>query len=143
MCQVEKPESEFHRLGAGLQTRCKPCAIGTAKASYQRNKLRVLERTKGQVRTKKKLIEALKNQPCQDCGRRLPAWAMHFDHLRDKVESLSRMGANNRTERTIREEAAKCEVVCVLCHRDRTVRRGKYAVVKPEHEELVRQWRRP
>ena len=142
ICGLDKPETEFHRCKNGLQGRCKPCAILTAKESYERNKKRVIERTKNQVKKKKAFVSALKNKPCSDCGRMFPHWVMHFDHIRDKVEGLSRMTSNNRTYGRILDEVEKCDLVCVLCHRDRTTRRTKYFVSTPEYEELVQKWQK-
>jgi hypothetical protein len=135
--------SEFYKNGSGLQRYCKLCAKESAKLSYQTNKERVIERTKNQVERKKAFVSTLKNKPCVDCGRILPSWAMHFDHIQDKVEGLSRMATNNRTHEKILAEVDKCDLVCVLCHRDRTTRRTKYFISTPEYEELVQKWQKP
>lgn len=65
---------------------------------------------------------------------------MHFDHVRDKAESLSFMRTHNRTVAAILSEVAKCEVVCILCHRHRTYTRGKYPIMSTEQEGMVTKW---
>lgn len=58
--------------------------------------------------------------PCADCGNKFPAICMDFDHLRDKVEEVSRMVADGEQWETIASEIEKCEIVCANCHRIRT-----------------------
>ena len=111
------------------------------RPAYNTHKQPYLDRAKAQIEAKKALIRSLKNRPCADCGRQLPSWAMQFDHIHGKTEGLSFMGSNNRTVEAIRTEAAKCEVVCVLCHRHRTHMRGKTPLMNPEQEAMVARWR--
>ncbi len=63
--------------------------------------------------------DELKNQPCADCGRRYHPRLMDFDHLvvGSKTRVIGRMRANVQA---LVEEIAKCELVCVMCHRART-----------------------
>lgn len=69
------------------------------------------------------LLEQLRDVPCADCGVRFPSYVMQFDH-RDasrKSYTVTRMiGRAGRAK--ILEEAAKCDIVCANCHRDRTYR---------------------
>lgn len=61
--------------------------------------------------------------PCKDCGHFFPAVAMDFDHLRDKIKSIATMVSAAYKLDLIKEEIAKCEVVCACCHRIRTASR--------------------
>ncbi len=66
-----------------------------------------------------KYINAIKDVPCVDCGKQYPACAMDFDHVRgEKVSGISQM--QNWPHFKLKEEIAKCEVVCSNCHRIRT-----------------------
>lgn len=65
-----------------------------------------------------RILSELKSIPCADCKQSFPPYVMDFDHL-DPSTKL-RGVAWLRSERAIREEAAKCEVVCANCHRIRT-----------------------
>ena len=63
---------------------------------------------------------------CADCDRRFTkSYHLDFDHRpeHDKSFTLSRVG--NRPWSAIWAEVAKCDVVCALCHRDRTFSRAK------------------
>jgi hypothetical protein len=70
------------------------------------------------------LLEQLRDVPCADCGLRFPSYVMQFDHRdsSDKRYTVTRMiGRAGRQK--ILEEAAKCDIVCANCHRERTYRR--------------------
>lgn len=61
---------------------------------------------------------AFKNKPCADCGLQFSSIAMEFDHQAGfaKINKVSYpLG-----RRASIAEIAKCEVVCVLCHRLRS-----------------------
>lgn len=65
-------------------------------------------------------VRELKNNPCLDCGLRYPFYVMEFDH-RDsslKFQEVGRIIGNSW--RRIKEEIAKCDLVCANCHRART-----------------------
>ena len=71
-----------------------------------------------------KLLEQLRDVSCADCGLRFPSYVMQFDHRdsSDKNYTVTRMiGRAGRAK--ILEEAAKCDIVCTNCHRERTYRR--------------------
>lgn len=71
----------------------------------------------------REFINALKNNPCVDCGRIRPPVAMDFDHVSGgKVAGISNMWSWGR-EKVI-EELKKCELVCCICHRVRTVNKN-------------------
>lgn len=57
---------------------------------------------------------------CADCGYNKHAIALDFDHLGDKLYNVSKMVADGLNLDRIKEEIAKCEVVCANCHRVRT-----------------------
>jgi len=89
------------------------------RAYKSRHTLNLLEK-------KRQFVASLKTGPCTDCGETYEPFAMEFDHLSPdgKVDSLAGMVARHATEDRILAEAAKCELVCVLCHRLRTERRS-------------------
>lgn len=73
-------------------------------------------------------IDALKSQPCKDCGNKFPPCCMDFDHLdgATKVNNISTMITTRVASREkIYEEIDKCELVCSNCHRIRTHNRLK------------------
>ena len=87
-------------------------------------KSRRLEEKRLYWRAHAKLLEQLRDVPCADCGVRFPSYVMQFDHRdsADKKYTVTRMiGRAGRAK--ILTEAAKCDIVCANCHRERTYRR--------------------
>lgn len=66
------------------------------------------------------IVNEAKAVPCVDCGVQYPPYAMDFDHRGDKRDAVAHMVSGRCSEQTLREEIAKCEVVCANCHRIRT-----------------------
>jgi len=75
-----------------------------------------------------RLLDRLRDRPCVDCGGRFPACAMDFDHLDGarKTIGVTRLVGRAGTA-AILAEAAKCDIVCANCHRERTYRRRSVA----------------
>ncbi len=73
-------------------------------------------------------IANFKNVPCKDCNLNYPPYVMDFDHLRDKLFTISPRSQCDRKK--LLDEIAKCEVVCANCHRMRTQQRLKINSLK-------------
>lgn len=84
------------------------------------------KRNKGVKTTIKKFIAELKDKPCKDCGIKYNPWVMDFDHRnpKEKLYKISNLISINAKLETIENEAAKCDVVCSNCHRERTHKQG-------------------
>ena len=79
----------------------------------------------------RKLIQGVKDVPCMDCGKRYDFWIMQFDHVRgEKLFDLSQ--ASGRAIQKVKDEIAKCDIVCSNCHDDRTYKRGLEALERGE-----------
>lgn len=95
------------------------------RLEYQRGHT---ERSRAVVR---KEIDAAKSVPCKDCGGTFPTYCMDFDHVRGvkilNIGAATGTWASNLPK--LREEIAKCDIVCSNCHRIRT------------HGTGVRTWR--
>jgi hypothetical protein len=63
--------------------------------------------------------------PCADYGLVFHHAAMHWDHLpgTEKVAEVSNMVRKGRGKASIRDEIAKCELVCANCHAVRSFHR--------------------
>lgn len=112
------------------------CAMTEELTAYQRHyrkdpekhKRRVAERTKRVRREMQEYIDDVRNQAaCADCGKSYPGkpWRMSFDHLPEftkaaNVSDCIRLGWGKAK---VDAEIAKCEIVCLLCHADRTYSR--------------------
>lgn len=73
------------------------------------------------VRRNLRVIQEAKSAPCTDCSERFPYECMDFDHITErgsKLFNLSNLGG--RRLASVLAEIAKCDVVCVNCHRTRT-----------------------
>lgn len=79
-------------------------------------------------------FETTKMAPCMDCKQSFPTPCMEFDHREGTIKryNVAVMVQNQHNLDSIREEAAKCDIVCVNCHRirtrDRRIGNGKYRV---------------
>lgn len=81
------------------------------------------------ISEKRALVDALKREPCVDCGRTFPPFCMDWDHLPGhlKCSNISLMVRSNTFKiEDIQVELKKCELVCACCHRIRGyIRRTK------------------
>lgn len=76
----------------------------------------------------RKMVGAIKDVPCADCGGRFHYCAMDFDHRpgERKIQNIGIMVTNSLyAVEDIMEEIAKCDIVCSNCHRLRTFMRRK------------------
>lgn len=142
-CQTEKAITEFSTSGKGgnaRQTLCRVClreyrrVLRSQRPGYKakphsrppappRGNLLKLDR----FEYARRFIETFKRLfPCKDCGKRFPHVAMDFDHLRDKLFSVSRLKNIGAPPEIIKAEIRKCELVCACCHRIRTSTKGHY-----------------
>lgn len=75
-------------------------------------------------------IECAKATPCLDCGIQYPTCVMQFDHVRGvKRFNIGSATALSPSLVTLKEEIAKCEVVCANCHAMRTEARKVASLV--------------
>ena len=75
--------------------------------------------------SKRDLLLKLRDRPCLDCRGSFAPIVMQFDH-RDGSEKAFNVGQSwCRSVESILNEAAKCDIVCRNCHRDRTPRRRR------------------
>lgn len=81
----------------------------------------VLQHKKDQKDRNRKYVEALKRNPCTDCGQVFPPEAMQFDHLGDdKRAAVSVLVLRPVSIETLQKEIDKCDLVCANCHAVRT-----------------------
>lgn len=132
-CNTPKEEIEFvtsKRTKSGFKAYCKFCAQEQQKEYFLKNRDKRMKQIKTNMKNWKAAlrieIDALKNNPCMDCGGSFPPIAMDFDH-RDattKVANISLLVVKRTVSRQrIFEEIAKCDLVCSNCHRIRTQNR--------------------
>jgi hypothetical protein len=136
-----KPISCFHKHSQGrdgLNPKCKDC-LREYRASrrdiYRPAKKASRKKRQGIVR---EFIRNLKRQPCMDCRNSFISEAMHFDHRPDEIKCYDPSDLVERASSmlSVERELAKCDLVCVGCHRKRNLQRvskvGLYSCTKHE-----------
>lgn len=122
-CKIEQQAQEFansYKSADGLQSYCKTCK--SIRDETRKETLR------GGI---KKWIRNFKESAgCADCPENAKwhdYWRLDFDHVKGvKLFNVSAAGNSyTYTFDEIKDEIAKCEVVCSNCHRDRTHNRFK------------------
>lgn len=76
------------------------------------------------TKVRKFLQEYKSGKKCVDCGEIYPYWILEFDHLRDKKFTISQFKSKTVNLKIIKEEIAKCDIVCSNCHKNRTFYRS-------------------
>lgn len=71
------------------------------------------------------ILNYLKTHPCVDCGER-DVLVLEFDHLRDKIRSISSMVNRGVSWKNLLREIEKCEVRCSNCHARKTARQQNW-----------------
>lgn len=95
------------------------------KRHYERNRSRYIQKRKTYNDKIRVYIENVKaSSACTDCGKKYPPYVMDFDHTGDdKKFNVSGLYVRGSL-RQVKEEIAKCEIVCSNCHRERTHKRN-------------------
>lgn len=106
-CRQIKLSTEFFKDStrkSGKSGWCKSC-----HTSYTLDK----------YREKRDYLWDLKSQPCADCGAIYHPYAMDLHHTDPSIKNFN---LNRRLSiKRIKEEAAKCIVLCAVCHRLRHI----------------------
>lgn len=132
-CKNIKDTSEFHRSAPrkdGVQSYCRACKKVIDKEHNTRNPRRNYRRTREySMRNRKWLQEFLKSKQCEweGCTVNDPDMLV-FDHLNpaEKREHISIMVHSSFGLKSIREEVAKCRVLCANHHQKHTIQQFGY-----------------
>lgn len=125
-CKQKKSLDSFDLKRGKPRSNCKACVSKYTKEHYWQNKQYYLEKaTVNRRLARKRLREFLYNyykiHPCVECGEDDPM-VLEFDHLRDKYRGIAIMVNRAFSITRIKEEIAKCEIVCANCHKRRTAK---------------------
>ncbi|MEX2547856.1 MAG: hypothetical protein WD830_08725 [Chloroflexota bacterium] len=94
------------------------------------------------------MLRDLRRVPCTDCGQRFAPHQMDFDHRDHSAKSFTVMTGRVMLMSTakVMAEVAKCDIVCLNCHRLRTrdrwigrSRKGKYTTPSGARRQVL--WR--
>lgn len=124
-------EVDLHREIEKCDIVCANChRVRTVRAERLRSGSSSTKRTKETERWRARrraqgwMLAQLRDRPCVDCRKTFLPFVMEFDH-RDpatKRSTVTRMLGRAGLD-GILAEVAKCDIVCVNCHRERTYRR--------------------
>lgn len=126
-CYQLKDEEEFPLIREkrkGYCTECYKKIVGKTPEECAESQRAAIKRHNETSReTRRKVVEEILDKtPCQDCGIINPI-VMDFDHREpsDKSKNISTL-IQQGTIKSLKEELAKCDVVCANCHRIRTAK---------------------
>lgn len=87
---------------------------------YKEHKDLYIEKQRDKRNKNRRYIQEIKEGAiCVDCNIKYPYYVLQFDHLKDKIMGVARMAVSHNLEQ-IKNEIAKCEIVCANCHAHRT-----------------------
>ena len=141
-CGLEKPDEDFawRRIDkAWRETYCRPCRAAYKQEHYAKNRQRYIDQARSWSQSTLQergdlLLGFFERHPCADCGEADPI-VLEFDHVESKAFGIGRGFRNKKWDDVVRE-MAKCEVVCVNCHRRRTARRSGSARLRASLRHL-------
>lgn len=118
------------------QAMCRRCQNDYGKAHYQTYRTAYLLKARRWNDNQNRInaefvIGYLSSHPCVDCGER-DIVLLQLDHLRDKTADVSALSREGYSLDRIKQEIAKCEVVCANCHLRRTAIRGGWYKLKAD-----------
>lgn len=127
-CKKEKNLIEFNfknKEKALRQYHCKECSRLYIRSHYNKRRKYYLEKA---LKRNKKVRNEIRNylrqylniHSCADCGEADPI-VLEFDHLSDKMATISEMHRNYTLEQ-VKQEVKKCQIRCANCHRRKTAK---------------------
>lgn len=138
-CRHTLPIAAFNRCGDGHQWYCRACF----KLYHRGRGRRTVDqsnaaRERRAVRSRAHVFALLERCSCTDCGE-ADLVVLEFDHVRGKGGDVTTLMACGASVDQLDAEIARCEVVCVNCHRRRTATRADWLRARPTwREELTK-----
>jgi hypothetical protein len=122
---LEQRIRELHSRGLSYNQIKSELGCSTGTISYylgagQKEKTRA--RTRDSRNNIRKYIQDVKQGvKCTDCREDYPYWILEFDHINDdKSFTIGKFQDTTTDLEKIKQEIAKCEIVCANCHKNRT-----------------------
>lgn len=120
-CRTDKPLAEYTKDRAskdGYYHTCKACKNAVAKRRYDNNesyRSSVKSRSRDRFQVGRQIIEEAKRNGCSLCPER-ESVCLSFHHTDPNEKDFMMGTGKTRSPEKIREEIAKCVVVCHNCH---------------------------
>lgn len=135
-CGHELPIECFNRHRKGLQWWCRACFSAYFRERGDKHRRQSYTARQARQRAlRARVLEHLRCHPCVDCGEDDPV-VLEFDHVGEKTASISVLLSQSATRKAVEAEIARCEVVCVNCHRRRTAGRAGWRRASPSAPTL-------
>lgn len=119
-CNIEKEHSEFNKKSAskdGLQNFCRKCDNAAQKQRYKKDKQYYIDKSKIQRIILRNYVNTLKEEGCMYCAED-DIVCMDFHHVKgNKNDSIASMVNRAVSFKILKEEIAKCIILCANCHR--------------------------
>lgn len=137
-CKQEKPVDQFRFANKALNKRhiwCKVCFSNHEKSKWYGTDPTYREKRTNLTKQRNKInrdfiLEYKNTHPCEDCGIS-DYRVLEFDHIDPSTKShnIGEMIHKGLALTTIKEEVAKCRVLCANCHRIRTWSQNGYRCI--------------
>ena len=134
-CLETKPLDAFHKNAQGKDgtyAHCKLCRCKRNNEYMKTYSKRKIHHSNYRFKLRKKVDLIKIDSGCTDCGVTYPEepWLLEFDHLEEfsKEFNISQVINKSKGSSRLDDEIAKCEVVCLVCHRRRTAKRGQWTI---------------
>ena len=111
-CKRRKPESAFYQdntRNSGYSSKCKVCANEEANLRYQ-------SKRKPRSKSRRKIIQEIRQDGCTICGYKKCDAALEFHHI-DPSEKEGNVNDISGPDKLM-EEITKCVLLCSNCHRE-------------------------
>lgn len=76
------------------------------------------------------IINNFKNKPCTICSNKYEAFNMQIDHIDPSTKLYNACQLKSRKTNVLYEELNKCQVLCALCHRKKSIIEQKDGLYK-------------
>jgi hypothetical protein len=130
-CEHHLPIESFNRHRDGLQWWCRSCFAAYFRDRGDKHRRQsYAAKLERQQALRAQILDHLRHQPCVDCGEANPV-VLEFDHVGEKIASISVLLSQCATRKALAAEIARCEVVCTNCHRRRTAMRAGWRRASP------------
>jgi hypothetical protein len=115
----------------------KKCDLVCLLCHNKRTHIRINEKF-GEIRSYKphqvrniNIINSFKNKACAKCNIQYESFNMQIDHIYPLDKLYDVCGLKSCKENTLQNELIKCQVLCALCHRKKSIieqKQGKYSI---------------
>ena len=118
-------------------TMCRECSLPRRRDQYEENPDKQRQGVYNRRFDVVNRVMTMKiESPCFDCNKHYPSYVMEYDHVRGiKKDTISNLVSKNAPWEKIKEELAKCDLVCANCHRERTFMRKGVTQLDYYHED--------